>query len=107
MIGAAIDLLGGAARRATRVRGFASWNPQRETLKLLEQVRAILNEYVAGVERLAGLFHVGLIYVRAGMPVVRMSADRQWDPQWGPTVARKHIQQTVGNGAQRRDEDAP
>jgi hypothetical protein len=57
----------------------------------------------AGVERLGGLFHVGLIHVRAGAPVFRMSADRQWDPQWGPTAARKHIRQLVGNGAQRRD----
>ncbi len=42
---AAIDILGGAARRATRVRGFAPWRPQRDTLALLGQVHAILDEY--------------------------------------------------------------
>src|SRR3954452_2185771 len=45
MTSTAIDLLGGATRRATRPRGFAPWRPQRETLKLLEQVQAILHEY--------------------------------------------------------------
>jgi hypothetical protein len=47
MSGAALDLLGGTARRATRPRGFAPWRPQRETRKLLEQVQAILDEYRA------------------------------------------------------------
>jgi hypothetical protein len=41
----AIDLLGGATRVRTRVRGFAPWSPQGETLRLLEQVRAVLGEY--------------------------------------------------------------
>jgi hypothetical protein len=41
----AIDLLGGATRVRTRVRGFAPWNPHGETLQLLEQVRAVLGEY--------------------------------------------------------------
>jgi hypothetical protein len=40
-----IDLLGGATRVKTRVRGFASWSPQATTLELLEQVRAVLREY--------------------------------------------------------------
>ena len=40
-----IDLLGGATRVKTRVRGFASWSPQAATLELLEQVRAVLREY--------------------------------------------------------------
>jgi len=57
-----------------------------------------------GVERLGGLFHVGLITVRAGMPVFSMSADRQWDPRAGPSAAKKHIRQLVGNGAARRPE---
>jgi hypothetical protein len=43
----ALDLLGGAARRATRVRGFAPWRPQHDTLRLLHQVLAILDEYLA------------------------------------------------------------
>ena len=40
-----VELLGGAARRATRVRGFAPWSPQRATLALLDQVQAVLVEY--------------------------------------------------------------
>src|SRR5262245_55171597 len=40
-----IDLLGGAKRVKTRVRGFAPWNPQQETLHLIEQVREVLREY--------------------------------------------------------------
>ena len=40
-----IDLLGGAQRRATRVRGFSPWRPQRRAQALLEQVRAVLDEY--------------------------------------------------------------
>jgi hypothetical protein len=42
---ASLDLLGGATRVKTRVRGFASWSPQAATLELLEQVRAVLREY--------------------------------------------------------------
>ena len=41
----AIELLGGAARIRTRVRGFAPWSPRGETLQLLDQVRAVLGEY--------------------------------------------------------------
>jgi len=41
----AIDLLGGAVRTRTRVRGFAPWSPQGATLQLLDQVRAVLGEY--------------------------------------------------------------
>jgi hypothetical protein len=41
----AIDLLGGATRVRTRVRGFAPWNPHGATLQLLDQVRAVLGEY--------------------------------------------------------------
>jgi hypothetical protein len=40
-----IGLLGGVTRTRTRVRGFAPWNPQAETLKLLDDVRAVLGEY--------------------------------------------------------------
>jgi hypothetical protein len=40
-----LDLLGGAARIRTRVRGFAPWSPQAKTLQLLDQVRAVLGEY--------------------------------------------------------------
>jgi hypothetical protein len=40
-----LDLLGGAMRTRTRVRGFAPWSPQAETLRLLDQVRAVLDEY--------------------------------------------------------------
>jgi hypothetical protein len=42
---ASLDLLGGATRVKTRVRGFAPWSPQAATLELLEQVRAVLREY--------------------------------------------------------------
>jgi hypothetical protein len=41
----AIDLLGGATRVRTRVRGFAPWSPHGATLQLLDQVRAVLVEY--------------------------------------------------------------
>ncbi len=44
---AGVDLLGGATRRATRVRGFAPWHPQRQTLAVLDQVRAVLVEYAS------------------------------------------------------------
>jgi hypothetical protein len=39
------DLLGGATRTRTRVRGFAPWSPQTTTLQLLDQVRAVFGEY--------------------------------------------------------------
>jgi hypothetical protein len=42
---ASVDLLGGATRIKTRVRGFAPWSPQAATLELLEQVRTVLGEY--------------------------------------------------------------
>lgn len=42
-----IDLLGGAERHAIRVRGFVQWRPQRGTLAVLDQVRAVLAEYAA------------------------------------------------------------
>jgi hypothetical protein len=38
-------LLGGAQRIRTRVRGFAPWTPRGETLELLEQVKAVFDEY--------------------------------------------------------------
>jgi hypothetical protein len=41
----ALDLLGGAVRKRTRVRGFAPWSPQASTLELLERVRGVLGEY--------------------------------------------------------------
>jgi hypothetical protein len=44
---AAFDILGGAERRRTRVRGFASWAPRAGTLTLLTLIRAILVEYAA------------------------------------------------------------
>jgi hypothetical protein len=40
-----VDLLGGAERHATRVRGFVPWSPQRGTVQVLDQVRAVLAEY--------------------------------------------------------------
>jgi hypothetical protein len=56
-----------------------------------------------GVERLAGLFHVGLIYVRhAGYPQFCMSAERHWDPGQGPRAAPIHFRDLVGSGAPRR-----
>jgi rhodanese-related sulfurtransferase len=45
MTDALVELLGGATRTRTRVRGFASWQPQADTLQLLERVRAVLGEY--------------------------------------------------------------
>jgi hypothetical protein len=41
------DLLGGAERVRTRVRGFAPWTPRAETQALLDQVRGVLDEYEA------------------------------------------------------------
>jgi len=41
----AAQLLGGAQRVRTRVRGFAPWTPRGETQALLEQVRGVLGEY--------------------------------------------------------------
>ncbi len=38
-------LLGGAERRATRVRGFAPWRPQTATRMLLDQIGSVLEEY--------------------------------------------------------------
>jgi hypothetical protein len=40
-----LELLGGAVRRSTRIRGFAPWRPWRETLLVLERARAVLEEY--------------------------------------------------------------
>jgi hypothetical protein len=42
---AVTKLLGGAQRVRTRPRGFAPWSPQKATLKLLDQVRGVLDEY--------------------------------------------------------------
>jgi hypothetical protein len=39
-----LELLGGATRIKTRVRGFAPWAPRGETLQLLAQVRGVLDE---------------------------------------------------------------
>ena len=39
------DLLGGALRTRTRVRGFASWSPRPDAVALLDQVRDVLTEY--------------------------------------------------------------
>jgi hypothetical protein len=38
-------LLGGAERKRARVRGFAPWTPQKETLALIARVNAVLGEY--------------------------------------------------------------
>jgi hypothetical protein len=43
----AAQLLGGAKRVRTRVRGFAPWTPRGETQVLLEQARGVLDEYEA------------------------------------------------------------
>jgi len=40
------QLLGGAKRVRTRVRGFPPWSPERATLTLLDQVQGVLDEYV-------------------------------------------------------------
>jgi hypothetical protein len=42
-----VDLLGGAVRGRTRPRGFIEWKPGEATLKLLGQVRQVLEEYDA------------------------------------------------------------
>jgi len=39
------ELLGGAKRKRTRVRGFADWNPSEESLALLDLIRQVLAEY--------------------------------------------------------------
>lgn len=41
----AVALLGGAQRTRPRVRGFAEWRPHDATRVLLDQVRAVLDEY--------------------------------------------------------------
>src|SRR5262245_49833564 len=41
----ASELLGGAQRVRTRVRGFAPWAPRGATAELLDQVRGVLEEY--------------------------------------------------------------
>jgi hypothetical protein len=41
----ALDLLGGAERVRTRVRGFAPWSPEKATLALLDQVKGVIDEY--------------------------------------------------------------
>lgn len=42
-----IDLLGGAERGRTRVRGFAEWNPSADSLLLVKQINTVLAEYSA------------------------------------------------------------
>jgi hypothetical protein len=37
----------GRTYTATRVRGFAEWNPRQETVELLDAVQGILREYRA------------------------------------------------------------
>jgi hypothetical protein len=41
----ALDLLGGAQRIRPRVRGFVPWSPHADTRALLDQVRAVFEEY--------------------------------------------------------------
>jgi hypothetical protein len=41
------ELLGGAERVRTRVRGFAPWTPRAEAQALLDQVQGVLDEYEA------------------------------------------------------------
>jgi hypothetical protein len=41
------ELFGGAQRGRTRPRGFVPWSPRQDTLALLAQVNAVLNEYSA------------------------------------------------------------
>src|SRR5262249_37438362 len=40
-----LDLLGGALRVRTRVRGFAEWSPRAESLDRVQQIKHVLMEY--------------------------------------------------------------
>ena len=68
------------------------------------------NDWVAGVNRLAGLFHVGMIYEETRpwwngrvVPFLYMSAMRVWSPHPnGSNTNRSHKQrQTIGSGVVR------
>lgn len=64
---------------------------------------AVDNDYARGwhdgVERVAGLFRVGLIYLRhTGAPCFAMSGDRQWDPDNGPIARPTHLRNPIGSG---------
>lgn len=59
--------------------------------------------YFGGVNRLAGLFHVGMIYEDQSQGLCfAASADRQWSVRYG-AIRRKHnTRHLVGSGVQRR-----
>jgi hypothetical protein len=65
------------------------------------------------VNRLAGKFHVGMIYACRDYhtgdyyPAFYCSADRQWCARLGPRAAKHNTRQTIGNGALRRDNGMP
>ena len=68
-----------------------------------DDAQRYLDGWHAGVERVGGLFRVGLIYLRhTGRPQFCMSAERQWDADNGPIAHPIHTRTLVGNGTRRR-----
>jgi hypothetical protein len=54
------------------------------------------------VNRLAGRFHVGMIYEMFDGPAFFACADKQWSVTYGPRASKHNSRQLVGSGAKRR-----
>ena len=54
------------------------------------------------VNRLAGKFHVGMIYEMFNGPAFFACADKQWSAVYGPRVSKHNNPQRVGSGAEWR-----
>jgi hypothetical protein len=74
-------------------------SPAPPTYRLGDDRHDYVRGWHDGVERVAGLFRVGLIYVRyTGRPQFCMSAERQWDADQGPVARITHMHQRGGSG---------
>jgi hypothetical protein len=75
--------------------------PSNENPKRPSSMAAL---WAGGVNRLAGKFHVGMIYERSDGPLFEMSAVTQWSATYGPASEKvqRHIHR-LGSGRPRSD----
>ncbi len=93
------ELLGGAQRKRTRVRGFAPWTPKDDTLAVLRHVQAVLEEYADHItlklrdngrgiseDALRSLKSIGLLSMRERARQLSGTVRIEGSPQQGTTV---------------------